>query len=290
MTKEATPRRDATAFHAHAHGESIAFTGERVIPDEPGWEWCYQAHRFGYDDLVSRVPGGSRVLEIGCGEGYGTSMLSAVSSFVVACDYAEETVTHARSKYGHTRIAWIVCDAQRLPFRDDAFDVVASLQVIEHFTDTDAHLSGVARTLRADGFHYCATPNIALASPDEADNEFHLRDFDAPQLEAAMASHFSDVELFGQFYNESSPRVAAMRAAEGSVERTAPKVTRAEAVLARLPGPLRVRARGLVRRAFGAPAVDADAARNAILAEDFEARGPAADSFCLFAICRNPTT
>jgi hypothetical protein len=58
--------------------------------------------------------------------------------------------------------------------------------------------------------------------------------------------------------------------------------------VSRLPGPLRVRARPILRRIAGAPRIDADVVRNAILAEDFEARGPADESFCLIGIAREP--
>lgn len=277
----------AGMHHHHDHGSPLGFTGERVLPDQPEWAWCFQAHKFGYDDLLARIEPGARVCDVGCGEGYGAALLSSKASLVVATDVSDEAVTHARRKYGD-RIAWVVCDAQALPFRAGSFDVVSSLQVIEHFRDTDAHLTCVARALRPGGWHYCATPNIDLMSPEEADNEFHLRDFTAPELHDAMAGHFGRVELLGMFYVESSPRVRAMRAAERDEERYRPKLARIERIVGGLPGPLRVRARRALRRLLGVPATDADAARNAILAEDFEARAPAQESFCLIAIAREP--
>lgn len=280
---------DASRFHAHAHGTTpLSFTGERVVPGEPGWEWCFEAHRFGYEALAARIPAGGRILDIGCGEGYGTARLAEHGSLTVACDYSAEAVAHAAERYRRPGLVFIVCDAQRLPFRADTFDVVASLQVIEHFIDTDAHLADVSRVLADDGFHFCATPNIALATPEEAANEWHLRDFTAAELDAAMRARFGAVELLGQFYVESSPRVRAMRAADADAAGSGEKHARLERLLAKLPGPLRVRARPLLRRAFKIPAIDADAVRNEITADDFELRAPAADSFCLFAIARAP--
>lgn len=280
-------RTDAAAFHAHG-SSPLAFTGERVTPDEPGWEWCFQAHRFGYEDLCARVPAGARVLDIGCGEGYGVALLAARARFVVGLDYSEGTVRHARDRYRAAPATWVVADAQRLPFRTRSFDVVASLQVIEHFTDTASHVTDVARVLADDGFSYCATPNIALATPKEAANEFHLRDFTADDLAGVMRAHFEAVDLVGQFYRERSPRVRAMRAAEAATPRIGPRLARLERILARVPGPVRVRIRPPLRRLFGIPLVDAHAARNAIIADDFEARPPAEDSFCLISISRRP--
>lgn len=277
--------------HAHAHGEPtspLGFTGERVLPDEPEWAWCFQAHKFGYDDLAERIAPGANVLDIGCGEGYGVELLARTAGEVVGCDYALEAVRHARDRYGTDRKAWLVCDAQHLPFKPGAFDVVSSLQVIEHFRDTDAHLRGVAQTLRPDGWHYVATPNIKQMSEAEAANEFHLRDFTAEDLRRSLAEHFAQVDVAGMFYREDSPRVRAMRDAEAREQRDAGRLARTERWLAKLPGRVRVTIRPTLRAVLGI--TDANAARNAILASDFEARSPAEESFCLIGIARGPRT
>lgn len=274
--------------HAHDHTSPLGFTGERVLPDDPEWAWCFQAHKFGYHDLVTRIAAGARVLDVGCGEGYGPDLLARKASWVVAADYAFDTVRHARERYRASTIAWIVCDAQRLPFRGGTFDAVSSLQVIEHFRDTEAHLAGVTRLLAPHGWHYVATPNIDEMGEAERDNPYHLRDFTPGDLRTTLAAAFEEVDLLGMFYREASPRVRAMRAAEATEARDRPRIERAERVLARLPGPARVRLRRLVRRLCGAPARSADEVRNEIRAEDFEARAPADESFCLIGIARRP--
>ena len=281
-------------MHSHTHdvdGTSpLGFTGERVLPDDPDWAWCFQAHKFGYDDLARRIGSGARVLDIGCGEGYGANLLSSVAGSIAASDYSEETVRHARNRYGASRVRWVVCDAQRLPFADATFDVVSSLQVIEHFRDTDAHLADVARVLSPGGWHYVTTPNIDQMGAAERDNPYHLRDFSSAELRDALERNFDEVELSGMFYRKS-PRVDAMAAAERAEEAARPRLERVERRLAGLPGPIRVRLRPLLRRLAGVPQwplPEATAARNAILAEDFEARPPAEESFCLIGIARRP--
>ncbi|HVL33369.1 MAG TPA: methyltransferase domain-containing protein [Actinomycetota bacterium] len=267
----------------HSHDVSpLGFTGERVLPDDPDWAWCFQAHKFGYDDLVARIAPGARILDIGCGEGYGAELL-AQKGTVVACDYSFEAVKHARDRY-RGAAEFLVCDAQKLPFADDAFDVVSSLQVIEHFRDTEAHLAGVARILRADGWHYVATPNIDQMSEEERDNPYHLRDFTARDLRESLTRHFENVDVLGMFYVESSPRVRAMREAEEAEETFRPTLDRIERSVSRLPGPLRVRLRRFLRARAGAPALTAHDAMQAVRAEDFEARAPAEESFCLIGI------
>lgn len=280
---------DAGRFHQHAHGSTpLSFTGERVVPGEPGWEWCYEAHRFGYEELASRIPSGARVLDVGSGEGYGTGRLAIDASFTVGLDYAFEAAAHAAARYGSPNLAFVVADAQRMPFRNDSFDVVASLQVIEHFTDTTAHLRDVARVTRVTGFHFCATPNIALATPEEAANVWHVQDFAAQDLEVAMRAAFDEVKLLGQFYVEESPRVRAMREADAATALSGTTRSRIEGFLAWLPGPVRVRVRPVLRRLLRVPLVDPDAVRNRITADDFVLGSPASESFCLFAIARRP--
>ena len=277
-------------MHVHDHGDGspLGFTGERVLPDEPEWAWCFQAHKFGYDDLDARMRPGARVLDVGCGEGYGSNLLGRDASRVVATDVSEETVRHAKEKYRRDNVSWVVCDAERLPFADGSFDVVSSLQVIEHLRDTERHLADVVRVLRADGWHYVATPNIDKMSDAEKDNPYHLTDFTTTQLHAALARHFDEVELVGMFYRDDSPRVQAMHEAEKNDEEIRPKLEKVESVLARLPAPVRVKMRPVARALAGIPQQTADEARNAILAEDFEARAPADESFCLIGIARAP--
>ncbi|MCA1830729.1 MAG: class I SAM-dependent methyltransferase [Actinobacteria bacterium] len=277
-------------MHVHDHGDGspLGFTGERVLPDEPEWAWCFQAHKFGYDDLAARTRAGARMLDVGCGEGYGANLLGRDASWVVATDASEETVRHAKEKYRRDNLAWVVCDAERLPFADRSFDVISSLQVIEHLRDTDRHLRDVARVLRADGWHYVATPNIDKMSDAEKDNPYHLTDFTAAELRRGLDTHFEEVELVGMFYREDSPRVQAMNDAERNDDEIRPKLDRVENVLAKLPTPVRVKMRPLARALAGVPQQTADEARNAILAEDFEARAPAEESFCLIGIARTP--
>lgn len=284
-------------MHAHHHhqdaepGSPISFTGERVLPDIPEWAWCFQAHLFGYADLLERLPAGARVLDIGCGEGYGVAELAKHASFAAGTDVAPDAVAHAAKKYATANLVFAVSDATRLPFADESFDVVCSLQVIEHFRDTDRHLREVARVLKPGGFHYVTTPNIAEMGEAERGNPYHLRDFDAADLSDSLSRHFDDVKLEGMFYVEDSPRTKAMRAAEQEESAVRARLAKVERALGKLPGPLRVRVRPLARRLAGIdawPLPEAEAARNAIRAEDWYAGEPAESSFCLIGVARRP--
>src|SRR3954463_118570 len=67
---------------------------------------------------------GRRVLDAGCGLGYGAAMLAdARAESVAAVDVAAEIVDVARDEVGD-RVTFEVADLRSLPFDDDAFDLV----------------------------------------------------------------------------------------------------------------------------------------------------------------------
>lgn len=140
-----------------------------------------------------------RVLDLGCGEGYGSRLLSDDARFVIAADYSFEAVAHARNKYAGANIAFTVCDAQALPFRDAAFDCAISFEVIEHIPNVRRYLHEIKRVLGKAGAVIISTPNrlLRLLPFQKPWNRFHLREYDARGLARAIGQVFSRVQMRG---------------------------------------------------------------------------------------------
>lgn len=261
---------------------------DRVYPDG---SFMFVCHLFGYLDLASRLEPGARVLDLACGEGYGTAVLADRIGRSVGVDLTPALLAESAGRY--PRATFVAGDAFRLPFRDAAFDAVGALQVIEHVTDTDGFVREMARVVTDDGLVYVTTPNIARL-PATASKEFnphHLRDFTPPELEEALRAHFAEVDLLGQFMDESLPRVQRLIAGAEREWALIPAVERVERRVRSLPGPLRVRLRRWLLRASGVPRwplPDAERARAEIRAEDFRARAPAERSGNTIAVCARP--
>jgi ubiquinone/menaquinone biosynthesis C-methylase UbiE len=101
---------------------------------------------------------GRRVLEIGCGRGsFAREVSSRVPSLLVACDYSPTAVLMARDSA--PQLAFVVADIQRLPFRQDAFDVVISLETIEHVPEPKRGVAELGRVLTLGGTLLLTTPN-----------------------------------------------------------------------------------------------------------------------------------
>lgn len=89
--------------------------------------------------------GARRILEIGCGEGFVTSLTKEVLSpeLLIGSDYSSEWL--ARAKKFHPESQFMVIDARKIPFRDSAFDLILAIEVLEHVDGPEAALDEIAR-------------------------------------------------------------------------------------------------------------------------------------------------
>jgi 2-polyprenyl-3-methyl-5-hydroxy-6-metoxy-1,4-benzoquinol methylase len=159
-------------------------TGERLVPDVQRDELIYAEHLARYRLAAQYVPG-QRVLDAGCGEGYGTALLaSAGAAGVVGVDVDEATIEHARERY---ELDFEVADVAELSFEDGSFDVVVCFETIEHVQDAPRVVAELRRVLSDDGVLVISTPN-----PSEyvAENEFHVREYPPAEFAEMLAAHF----------------------------------------------------------------------------------------------------
>ena len=206
-------------------------TGERVIPDDSATGFVrinFVRHEVAHLYAIRKIRGAQRVLDVGCGTGYGSAMVASRVHEVVGIDTSEEAVAWARAKHELDNLEFMTMPATRLSFPDASFDAAYSIQVIEHMKDVELHLSEMVRVLKPGGRFVVATPNKLTYSPKGLHNPFHLREYDARELEALLASYFREVEVTGlhagldlalrseaQEY-EFSARIRALRAALSS--------------------------------------------------------------------------
>ncbi|WP_153070309.1 class I SAM-dependent methyltransferase, partial [Escherichia coli] len=116
----------------------LEFTGERFMPEVAGQIAFEHLHRYHF---ASRFCQGKRVLDVACGEGYGSRILSNAASSVVGVDISAEAVAHAQGKYARGSLEFVEASAASLPLPDDSFDVVVSFETIEHHDQHEEMLS-----------------------------------------------------------------------------------------------------------------------------------------------------
>ncbi|HWX75811.1 MAG TPA: class I SAM-dependent methyltransferase [Solirubrobacteraceae bacterium] len=99
----------------------------------------------------------SRVLDVGCGEGYFTAALAGAGADVVGVDVAREALRRARERHPELDLRALPAEGS-WPLEDASFDVAWAGETIEHVADTAAWLSEVRRVLRPAGTLLLSTP------------------------------------------------------------------------------------------------------------------------------------
>lgn len=109
---------------------------------------------------LARMPveSGERVLDLGCGSGYAGRALRETreAGRVYGFDGSPEMVRNARSYTDDPAIGFVGGDFDDLPFADDSFDHVWSMEAFYYATHPNTTLSEIVRVLRPGGTFFCA--------------------------------------------------------------------------------------------------------------------------------------
>ena len=177
----------------------LEFTGERFVPGIAGEIAHEHWHRYAF---ARRWIEGKRVLDVACGEGYGSTLLSQAAAQVVGVDIAEDAIAHARAAYAaHPSLRFEHGSATALPLADASVDVVVSFETIEHLAGPDQPrmLAEIARVLTADGILVLSAPNpVEYSQARNYRNPFHLHEPARDELEALLAPLFPVRHWYGQ--------------------------------------------------------------------------------------------
>ena len=75
------------------------------------------------------IESGLRVLEIGCGDGYGAHLISSIGADVVAIDVDTNAINYAKRKYKDTNITFELYDGETIDYADHIFNMIVSLPI-----------------------------------------------------------------------------------------------------------------------------------------------------------------
>lgn len=141
---------------------------------------------------------GKAVLDAGCGVGDGTYMLAEAVKNITAIEADKEALHKARQEFNHPNIDYAVCDCRSLCFRNEAFEAVVSLEVIEHFKEQEIFLSEMLRVLKKGGVAVISTPNREMIKKlGSTSNATHVKELTLEEFTDMLSRYFVSVELYG---------------------------------------------------------------------------------------------
>ena len=179
----------------------LSLTGERTLPDVPEENYWYRRHLVVYEWIARRVEG-LKVLDMACGEGYGSAVLATRAASVVGVDANPEAFEHARLRYSGANLRFDrgLVETWGQP---GAFDAVVFLQTIEHVFDAPAVLGHFRELLAPGGIAFITTPNLLTLAPagaEKSENPWHIREYRAQEFAELCAGTFASVEMLGLFH------------------------------------------------------------------------------------------
>jgi SAM-dependent methyltransferase len=177
----------------------LALTGERTLPDVPEENYWYRRHLVVYEWIAERVRD-KQVIDMACGEGYGTAILARTASSATGVDANPDAYEHARLRYtaANVRFARALVDRYAEPA-----DAVVFLQTIEHLQEPGEVLDHFRSLVGPGGCVYVSTPNVLTLAPKGAPrsgNPWHVHEYRREEFESLCRSHFAEVELYGLFH------------------------------------------------------------------------------------------
>lgn len=176
----------------------MEFTGERFIPTLSGDIRLEHFHRY---EWCLPFVAGKRVLDIACGEGYGSRILGRTAQSVIGVDISPEAVEHAKAAYhSQPSLSFKQGDAAEIPLPDQCVDVVVSFETIEHHDRHTEMLSEIRRVLAPNGLLILSSPNKSIYSDLAGGNHnhFHVKELYFTELDELLKQYFSSVAYLGQ--------------------------------------------------------------------------------------------
>lgn len=137
------------------------------------------------------------VLDIACGTGYGSALLSEVAKSVTGIDLSEDAISNAADSYKKDNLKYTVANCYALPFDSASFDAVVANEMIEHVQDHDGLLEEAKRVLRPNGIVLISTPNKPIYNRYKPPNVFHVSEMNQREFSELIERHFQHHHLLG---------------------------------------------------------------------------------------------
>lgn len=152
--------------------------------------------------FASNYVNNKRVLDIACGTGYGSVLLlkEGKAKEVFGVDIDEKTILENRQFYRDlNNLFFVQGTAYALEFKDNYFDVVVSMETLEHLTDPLVFLKEIKRVTKPNGIIIISTPLNDTENRFTPSNPYHIREYNKEEFIELLNNYFKEYEFFFQY-------------------------------------------------------------------------------------------
>jgi len=178
--------------------EELEYDRQRFLPWMEGDQIHYEhLHRY---DFCKQFVKNKKIIDLACGEGYGTYMLAKNAKSAIGIDIDEKTVVHAGKRYAESNLEYIRGLITDIPLKDQkTFDVAICLNAIEYISEHDKLMENIIRILKDDGILIVSTPNKNIFKDEKKYfNTSYKKLFNSEDLEDLLKNYFGRIYLLGQ--------------------------------------------------------------------------------------------
>ena len=136
-----------------------------------------------------------RVLDIASGKGFGGNMMAEVADSVTCADLDQSKLDEGRALFRRDNLFFSREDVAATRFPDNFFDVVVSMETIEHMDDVDLYLTELRRVLKPGGRAILSTPQNSIGHIPLT--PAHVHEFRLDELRTDCARHFEVEKIIG---------------------------------------------------------------------------------------------
>src|SRR5262249_48754119 len=172
----------------------LEWTGERFLPWINESTIAYEhLHRYAYANTLVKD---KRVLDLACGEGYGSNLLASAAASVVGIDIDDNVISHASQKYRRANLRFLAGSVTAVPIQQDhCFDVIVCFEAIEHIENQPALMAEAKRLLDSEGLLIVSTPNKTIYREQSPENNpFHVKELHFAEFQELLARYFRNIE------------------------------------------------------------------------------------------------
>ena len=174
--------------------KEVKYSGERLYLEHideqravmPNIEKVIKAHLGRYRFARSLLSETDVVLDIACGSGYGSKMMSEVCRKVYGVDVSDEAIQHAKDNYSAENIEFVKCGMEDLTV-GVSVDAIISFETLEHVANGTEEFMKAFTLLKPGGLCVISVPVRNIPT-----NRFHINNYSLDDFEKFLEKYFGN--------------------------------------------------------------------------------------------------